>query len=247
MTVEVSRCVCTGLWISWRWSQRHCRHGLAGQDAAELVFRLWPALTGHTQASCGQDMYSTHTHTHTHPYTWQGHRKVIINTDYKQRQRWDRSVGVRVRLLLGREIEDTVVSLWAHTFHESFESMRKGVGSGSNMVILTSEVWQSPPTKSACHLQATANLKTFRDTRLQSSSECDTAQSLCGIWMYFHRSKSLLFRRYTMSNLNVMCYVRFRAPAIKRMRGYFYFVLLIFIILLIRRAVCGNVWCLAIG
>ena len=41
-----------------------------------------------------------------------------------------------------------------------------------------------------------------------------------------------------------MCYVKFRAPAIKRMRGYFYFVLLIFIILLIRRAVCGNVWCL---
>lgn len=31
--------------------------------------------------------------------------------------------------------------------------------------------------------------------------------------MYFHRRERLLFRTYTMSDQNVMCYVRFRDPA----------------------------------
>lgn len=37
---------------------------------------------------------------HTDTYTWQGDTKVITNTDYKESQRGERKVGVRVRLLL---------------------------------------------------------------------------------------------------------------------------------------------------
>lgn len=81
---NVCVCVRTCSWNSWRWGQRHCSLLLTGQDAAELVFRLWPAQTGLPQASCSQELYSMSTHTHT--YTWQGHSEVIANPDYKHRE-----------------------------------------------------------------------------------------------------------------------------------------------------------------
>lgn len=146
-------CVCTRLWNSWRWGQWHCSPLSAGQDAAELVFRLWPAQTGQPQASCSQELDSTYKHIHL-ARALIGYNKQTTNREREGMRRLELGSDY----CLGKNVGILLSSCWHIIFLTELEKCI--AGPRSKMALLTSKGRQSLHKQpDNCNLQFISKLQ----------------------------------------------------------------------------------------